>query len=115
MLKKYHCKNVSKSGNVTLPNQYRQNFGLHPGDQVEFLLKNHSIIIKHAEESSLHNKRYISQKGAVHIPKELRELVGIHPPNEYCLFIDEENKRFILILERELSQNQGVRNHSFLI
>ncbi|MBM7587848.1 bifunctional DNA-binding transcriptional regulator/antitoxin component of YhaV-PrlF toxin-antitoxin module [Bacillus pakistanensis] len=99
MLKKYQCKDVSKTGNITLPNKYRQNFGLYPGNQVEFLLNNNSIIIKQADEFSLHNKRYISQKGAVHIPKELRQLTGIHPPNKYCLYIDEVEKRFILELE----------------
>lgn len=96
MWQKYRCKDFSQTGNVTLPNQWRQRFGLTPGRQAEICYDEDGILIKKPEQNSTNNKRYISEKGAIHIPKEIRDISGIQPHQEFCLFVNEQEKCFIL-------------------
>ena len=37
---------VSEKGQVTIPKEYREKFGLKPGDEVEFSIEDDSLIVK---------------------------------------------------------------------
>ncbi len=98
MLRMYKCKNFNKSGKILLPSKWRREFGLLPGRLADLLFDHDQIIIKNANLESTHNKRLISENGSIHIPKELQLLLKITEEEKYCLFIDEENKWFIVRL-----------------
>ncbi|TMU85230.1 AbrB/MazE/SpoVT family DNA-binding domain-containing protein [Bacillus sp. BHET2] len=92
----YGSKTFSKSGTITLPHKWRQQFGLLPGRLAELFYQNNCLYIKHAVKESTHNKRYISEKGTVHIPKELREEMGITHQSPYYLHINEKENCFMI-------------------
>ncbi|WP_282171316.1 hypothetical protein [Cytobacillus firmus] len=99
MLTMYKCKNFNKTGKILLPSKWRSQFGLLPGKlaDLRFDHDNHDqIIIEKANLESTHNKRLISENGSIHIPKELQQLLDITEEEEYCLYIDEEDKNFVL-------------------
>lgn len=98
MLKIYKCKNFNKTGKILLPSKWRNQFGLLPGRLADLRFDQNQIVIKKANLDSTHNKRLISENGSIHIPKELQSLLDISKEEEYCLFIDKENKCFVLRL-----------------
>jgi bifunctional DNA-binding transcriptional regulator/antitoxin component of YhaV-PrlF toxin-antitoxin module len=95
----YGSKTFSKSGSITLPHKWRQQFGLVPGKLAELVYQNNCIYIKRAFKNSTHNKRYISEKGTVHIPKELREEMGMTHQSSYYLIVNETENCFMITLE----------------
>ena len=96
MLTMYKCKNFNKTGKILLPSKWRSQFGLLPGKLADLRYDQDQIIIEKADLESTHNKRLISENGSIHIPKELQLLLDITEEEEYCLFIDEEDKSFVL-------------------
>ncbi|MGA5688615.1 hypothetical protein [Cytobacillus pseudoceanisediminis] len=96
MLTMYKCKNFNKTGKILLPSKWRSQFGLMPGKMADLRYDQDQIIIEKADLESTHNKRLISENGSIHIPKELQLLLDITEEEEYCLFIDEEDKSFVL-------------------
>lgn len=96
MLTMYKCKNFNKTGKILLPSKWRSQFGLMPGKLADLRFDQDQIIIEKADLESTHNKRLISENGSIHIPKELQLLLDITEEEEYCLFIDEEDKSFVL-------------------
>ncbi|MCS0673962.1 hypothetical protein [Cytobacillus firmus] len=96
MLTMYKCKNFNKTGKILLPSKWRSQFGLMPGKLADLRYDQDQIIIEKADLESTHNKRLISENGSIHIPKELQLLLDITGEEEYCLFIDEEDKSFVL-------------------
>ncbi|EWG10162.1 hypothetical protein [Cytobacillus firmus] len=96
MLTMYKCKNFNKTRKILLPSKWRSQFGLLPGKLADLRFDDDQIIIERANLESTHNKRLISENGSIHIPKELQQLLDITEEEEYCLFIDEEDKRFVL-------------------
>ncbi|GLB60701.1 hypothetical protein [Cytobacillus sp. NCCP-133] len=96
MLTIYKCKTFNKTGKILLPGKWRVQFGLFPGRLADLRFDQDQIIIKKANLESTHNKRLVSENGSIHIPKELQLLLNITEEEEYCLFIDEENKCFVL-------------------
>ncbi|WP_254786589.1 hypothetical protein [Cytobacillus oceanisediminis] len=92
----YKCKNFNKTGKILLPSKWRSQFGLLPGKLADLRFDQDQIIIEKADLESTHNKRLISENGSIHIPKELQLLLDITEEEEYCLFIDEEDKSFVL-------------------
>ncbi|OHX45973.1 hypothetical protein BBV17_23045 [Cytobacillus oceanisediminis] len=96
MLTMYKCKNFNKTGKILLPSKWRSQFGLLPGKLADLRFDQDQIIIEKADLESTHNKRLISENGSIHIPKELQLLLDITEEEEYCLFIDEEDKSFVL-------------------
>ncbi|MDM5225539.1 hypothetical protein QUF73_04890 [Cytobacillus sp. NJ13] len=96
MLTMYKCKNFNKTGKILLPSKWRSQFGLLPGKLADLRFDQDQIIIEKANLDSTHNKRLISENGSIHIPKELQHLLDITEEEEYCLFIDEEDKSFVL-------------------
>ncbi|MCS0789458.1 hypothetical protein NX021_14995 [Cytobacillus firmus] len=96
MLTMYKCKNFNKTGKILLPSKWRSQFGLMPGKLADLRYDQDQIIIEKADLESTHNKRLISDNGSIHIPKELQLLLDITEEEEYCLFIDEEDKSFVL-------------------
>ncbi|MBN8201296.1 MULTISPECIES: hypothetical protein [Bacillaceae] len=96
MLTMYKCKNFNKTGKILLPSKWRCQFGLLPGKLADLRFDQDQIIIEKADYKSTHNKRLISENGSIHIPKELQLLLDITEEEEYCLFIDEEDKSFVL-------------------
>ena len=96
----YGRKPFSKSGTITLPHKWRQQFGLLPGRLAELVYQNNCLYIKRALKDSTHNKRYISEKGTVHIPKELREEMGMTDQSSYCLHINEQENCFMITREK---------------
>ncbi|MCA1059929.1 AbrB/MazE/SpoVT family DNA-binding domain-containing protein [Rossellomorea aquimaris] len=97
----YGSKPFSKSGTITLPHKWRQQFGLLPGRLAELFYQNKRLYIKKAVKDSTHNKRYISEKGTVHIPKELREEMGMNEQSSYCLHVMEKENCFMITRENE--------------
>ncbi|RBP96422.1 hypothetical protein DFO70_101229 [Cytobacillus firmus] len=96
MLTMYKCKNFNKTGKILLPGKWRSQFGLLPGKLADLRFDHDQIIIEKADLESTHNKRLVSENGSIHIPKELQLLLDITEKEEYCLFIDEEDKSFVL-------------------
>lgn len=96
MLTMYKCKNFNKTGKILLPSKWRSQFGLLPGKLADLRFDQDQIIIEKADLESTHNKRLVSENGSIHIPKELQLLLDITEEEEYCLFIDEEDKSFVL-------------------
>ncbi len=88
---------------ITLPQKWRQRFGLIPGKLAELVYRNRCIYIKQAEKDSTNNKRYISEKGTVHIPKELREEMGISHQSPYYLHVNEDQHCFVVTCEDQKS------------
>ncbi|KON88419.1 hypothetical protein AF332_17460 [Sporosarcina globispora] len=96
MLTMYKCRNFNKTGKILLPSKWRGQFGLLPGKLAELRFEQNQIIIEKANLESTHNKRLISENGSIHIPKELQLLLDITEEEEYCLYIDEEDKKFVV-------------------
>lgn len=96
MLTMYKCKNFNKTGKILLPSKWRSQFGLLPGKLADLRFDQDKIIIEKADLESTHNKRLVSENGSIHIPKELQLILDITEEEEYCLFIDEEDKSFVL-------------------
>lgn len=96
MLTMYKCKNFNKTGKILLPSKWRSQFGLLPGKLADLRFDQDKIIIEKADLESTHNKRLVSENGSIHIPKELQLILDIAEEEEYCLFIDEEDKSFVL-------------------
>lgn len=94
----YKCKNFTKTGKVLLPSPWRKKFDLLPGRlaDLEFEDEDKKILIRKADPKSTENKRLVSDNGSIHIPMELRNLLDLKDQEEYCLFIDEQAKQFIL-------------------
>ncbi|BCB02346.1 AbrB/MazE/SpoVT family DNA-binding domain-containing protein [Bacillus sp. KH172YL63] len=92
-------RTFNKSGTITLPYKWRQQFGLLPGRLAELIYRNNCLTIKQAVTESTHNKRYISEKGTVHIPKELRDEMGITHHSPYSIHINEKEKCFVIKTE----------------
>jgi len=36
---------ISEKGQITIPKEYREKFGLKPGDEVEFSIENDSLVV----------------------------------------------------------------------
>jgi bifunctional DNA-binding transcriptional regulator/antitoxin component of YhaV-PrlF toxin-antitoxin module len=96
----YGSKIFSKSGTITLPHKWREQFGLVPGKLAELVYQNNCIYIKRAVKESTHNKRYVSEKGTVHIPKELREEMGMTHQSSYYLIVNETENYFMISKEK---------------
>ncbi|MGD6845945.1 AbrB/MazE/SpoVT family DNA-binding domain-containing protein [Rossellomorea aquimaris] len=96
----YGSKTFSKSGTITLPHKWREQFGLIPGRLAELIYQNNCIYIKRAVKDSTHNKRYVSEKGTVHIPKELREEMGMTHQSPYYLIVNETENCFMISREK---------------
>ncbi|MFD1021019.1 AbrB/MazE/SpoVT family DNA-binding domain-containing protein [Thalassobacillus hwangdonensis] len=94
----YRCKQLPKTGMVYIPIKWCREFGLESGDQVDIYHDGTDIFIEKASEASLHNKRYISAANSVNIPVEIRNYAGITSKQDYCLYVDETNERFIISL-----------------
>lgn len=90
------CKDFPKTGKVYLPKKYRNLFEIELESRVDIYYENNRIYIEKEEPSSLHNKRYVSEEGAVKIPKEILTMENVDPEKEYCLYVDEDNKRFFI-------------------
>ncbi|MEH6988624.1 hypothetical protein [Cytobacillus firmus] len=101
MMTMYKCKNFNKTGKILLPSKWRSQFGLLPGKLADLRFDHDQIIIERANLESTHNKRLISENGSIHIPKELQQLLDITEEEEYCLYIDEEDKNFVLKIVSE--------------
>jgi bifunctional DNA-binding transcriptional regulator/antitoxin component of YhaV-PrlF toxin-antitoxin module len=99
LMDKYKCKDFTLTGNLTLPVKWSKKFKIFYGTQVDVAYKPEKIFIRKANPNTTHNKRYVSERNTVHIPKEIREIADISPNKEYCLFIDEENKQFIIAIQ----------------
>ncbi|SFA70190.1 MULTISPECIES: AbrB/MazE/SpoVT family DNA-binding domain-containing protein [unclassified Bacillus (in: firmicutes)] len=95
-MEQYKCKELNKSGIVILPKKWRDRFALKPGNLVDLEYDNSAIVIKKHMHETKNNSRVINEEGSVLLPMELRNLMGLTPQDEFCLYIDEDNERFIV-------------------
>lgn len=95
------CKEFPKTGKIYLPKKYRTLFETDLESRVDIYYEKNRIYIEKEEPSSIYNKRYVSQEGAVKIPKEIMDTANITPEREYCLYVDEDNNRFVITLMQD--------------
>lgn len=95
-MKPYKCKEFNKYGIVRLPCKWRRKFDFTPGELVDLVHKQESIIVKKHDPNSTDNSRIVSAEGTITIPAELKRIMEINPDDEICIFVDKENECFIL-------------------
>ncbi|MBT2663871.1 hypothetical protein [Bacillus sp. ISL-45] len=95
-MKPYKCKEFNKYGIVRLPCKWRRQFDFTPGKLVDLVYKQDSIIVKKHNPKSTDNSRVVSGEGTITIPAELKKLMRITPHDEICIFVDKDNKWFII-------------------
>jgi bifunctional DNA-binding transcriptional regulator/antitoxin component of YhaV-PrlF toxin-antitoxin module len=102
-MEKYKCREFTRTGNLFLPSKWGREFNIEFGTKVDVEYEPEVIYIRKANPDSTCNKRFVSEKNTVLIPKEIRESANISPDKEYCLYIDERNKQFVVAIQDDAS------------
>ncbi|ASK61334.1 hypothetical protein CFK37_03675 [Virgibacillus phasianinus] len=90
-----HSVVLTKSFTITIPHDFRQEFGI--GQEVIIYLKSNAIIIKKKDHETIENQAVISRKSSIYIPKEIRTLGKVQPGTEFVVIGERGDKLIRLV------------------